>query len=122
MKTENMLHKIKRFGNDHKKELITGVTVAGGIALTILGYKHLPKKPVLNANGALKSSIEDIPIPKELKVWNTSDLWCEGEYLNAIIQSIPMDDLGKLGDTLIECGLSDRSDVASIIIGARITT
>ena len=118
MKTDNMMSRIKRFGCDHKKGLITGSMVASGVVLTILGCKHLPKKPASNLI-PLKSSIKDVAIPEGLKVWTTTALWTEDGYLNAIVESIPMDDLGELGLQYIENGLAEPGDIATLVIGVK---
>ena len=88
------MEKFKRFVEDHKKELIATTAVAGGIVLVILGCKRHSGKAV-KAKGIFRR--KDISIPDGLKVWDTSYLWVEGKYLNAIVNSIPVDDLGELG-------------------------
>lgn len=111
------IDKIKRFMADHKKELIATTVVVGGTVLVILGCKRLPKKHTTKSSGLF--GVKDIPIPEGLKVWNTTDLWRQGEYLDAIIDSIPMDDLGELGEQFIENGLAEPGDIATIIIGIK---
>lgn len=109
------IDKIKQFAREHKKELLATAVVVGGAVLLIFGCKHLPKKYMSKPNSL--SKIKDIPIPDGLKVWNTTELWRQGEYLDAIIDSIPMDDLGELGEQFIENGLAEPGDIATIIIG-----
>ena len=41
----------------------------------------------------------------------------EGGYLNAIVNSIPVDDLGELGKKYIKHGLAKPGDIASVVIG-----
>ena len=109
-------YEIKRFVEDHKKELIAGAVVVVGTVLMIIGFKHLPRRKHTKVT-ILASGIKDVPIPEGLKVWNTSELWMEGGCLNAIIENIPMDDLGELGKQYIENGLAQPGDIASIIMG-----
>jgi len=106
--------KIKRFVADHKNELIATTAVAGGVLLVILGCKRHSRKTA-KANGIFRA--KDISVPDGLKVWGTSDLWVEGEYLNAIVNSIPIDDLGELGKQYIKNGLAQPGDIASVVIG-----
>lgn len=106
--------KIKKFVAEHKKELIAGAAVVGGCVLVILGCTRLPKK---RGNKSNRIFGNDVVIPEGLKVWNTSMLWHEGKHLNGIIESIPMDDLGELGEEFIKSGLAKPGDIASVIIG-----
>lgn len=108
------MEKFKKFLADHKKELIATTAVAGGIVLVILGCKRHGKNAT-KANGIFRA--KDISIPDGLKVWGTSELWVEGGYLNAIVNSIPVDDLGELGKQYIKHGLAKPGDIASIVIG-----
>ena len=108
------MEKFKRFVDDHKKELIATTVVAGGVVLVILGCKRHGKK-TSKANGIFRA--KDISIPDSLKVWDTSELWVEGGYLNAIVNSIPVDDLGELGKKYIKHGLAKPGDIASVVIG-----
>ena len=108
------MEKFKRFVEDHKKELIATTAVAGGIVLVILGCKRHSGKAV-KAKGIFRR--KDISIPDGLKVWDTSYLWVEGKYLNAIVNSIPVDDLGELGKQYIKHGLAQPGDIASVVIG-----
>lgn len=112
-------YKIKRFVEDHKKELIAGAVVVGGTVLMIVGFKHLPRRKHTKVTILMDkaSGINDVPIPEGLKVWNTSELWMEGGCLNAIIENIPMDDLGELGKQYIENGLAQPGDIAAIVMG-----
>ena len=108
------IDKIKQFVRNHKKELIATTLVVGGVVLLILRCKRPMKKHGSATKRAFKN---DIVIPDGLKVWNTTMLWHEGEYLNAIIEKIPVDDLGELGKEYIKNGLAKPGDIASIIIG-----
>ena len=110
------VEKFKRFVIDHKKELIATTAIAGGIVLIILGCKRHGGKMV-KSNCTFRK--RDISIPDELKAWDTSFLWMEGEHLNAIIESIPMEDLGELGQQYIKHGFAKPGDNASIIIGVK---
>lgn len=108
------MEKFKRFVAGHKKELIATTAVVGGVVLVILGCKRRGRKTV-KTDGIFRA--KDISIPDGLKVWDTSHLWVEGKYLNAIINSIPVDDLGKLGKQYIKDGLAKPGDIASVVIG-----
>lgn len=110
------MEKVKRFIADHKKELIATTAVAGGIVLVILGCKRHGRK---TAKIERTFKTKDISIPNELKAWDTSYLWVEGKHLNAIIESIPLDDLGELGKQYIKHGLAKPGDIASVIIGVK---
>lgn len=110
------MDKIKQFVRDHKKELITTTVVVEGIVLVIYGYKCRTKKHGSMPKRAFKN---DIVIPEGLKVWNTTMLWREGKYLNAIVENIPLDDLGELGKEYIKNGLAQPGDIASIVIGVK---
>ena len=68
-----------------------------------------------NHNGVFRT--KDISIPDGLKVWDTSYLWVEGQHLNAIVNHIPVDDLGKLGKEYVKSGLAKPGDIASVVIG-----
>ena len=111
------IDKIKQFMEDHKKELIAATVVVGGVVLVILGCKHSAKKHASSASNPFR--VRDIPIPEGLKDWNTSDLWVEGEYLNAIIGSVPLDDLGELGKQYLQNGFAQPGDIASVVIGVK---
>lgn len=108
------IDKIKEFVRDHKKELIAATVVVGGAVLLILRCKHPAKKHGSAPKRAFKN---DIDIPEGLKVWNTTMLWREGKYLNAIVENIPLDDLGELGKEYIKNGLAQPGDIASVVIG-----
>ena len=108
------MEKFKRFVDDHKKELIATTAVASGIVLVILGCKRHGRK-MTKANSVFRA--KDISIPDGLKVWDTSYLWVEGKHLNAIVNHIPVDDLGELGKEYIKSGLAKPGDIASIVIG-----
>ncbi len=108
------MKRFKRFVADHKKELIATTAVVGGVVLVILGCKRRSGKTA-NTNGIFRA--KDILIPDGLRVWNTSNLWVEGGYLNAIVNSIPIDDLGELGKQYIKGGLARPGDIASVVIG-----
>lgn len=109
------IDKIKQFVSDHKKKLIATTVVVGGAVLVILGCKRCTKKHATAKSNLFR--MRDIPIPEGLKVWNTSDLWTEGGYLNAIVGSIPLDNLGELGKQYIQNGLAQPGDIASVVIG-----
>ena len=68
-----------------------------------------------NHNGVFRT--KDISILDGLKVWDTSYLWVEGKYLNAIVDRIPVDDLGELGKEYIKSGLAKPGDIANVVIG-----
>lgn len=106
------MERFKRFVEDHKKELIATTAVAGGIVLVVFRCKRHSGKM---AKGIFRA--KDISIPDGLKVWDTSYLWVEGKYLNAIVNSIPVDDLGELGKQYIKHGLAQPGDIASVVIG-----
>lgn len=108
------IDKIKQFVRDHKKELIATTVVVGGIVMVIFGFKCRTKKHGSTPKRAFRN---DIVIPDGFKGWDTSMLWREGKYLNAIIDSIPLNDLGELGKEYIKNGLAQPGDIASIIIG-----
>lgn len=108
------LKKIQGFMSNHKKELIATAVVADGVVLVILGCKRHGRKAT-KANGVFRT--KDISIPDGLKVWDTSYLWVEGKHLNAIVNHIPVDDLGELGKEYIKSGLAKPGDIASVVIG-----
>lgn len=108
------MENFKRFVADHKKELIATTAVAGGVVLVILGCKRHRGKTI-KVDGVFRT--KDISIPDGLKVWDTSYLWVEGKHLNAIVNSIPVDDLGELGKQYIKHGLAKPGDIASVVIG-----
>ena len=111
------IDKIKGFARDHKKELIATAVVVGGSVLLILGCKRLSKKYTSKINDLFK--VNDISIPDRLKIWNTTELWKQGDHLDAIIETIPVYDLGELGEQFIENGLVEPGDIATIIIGIK---
>lgn len=111
------MSKIKEFVNEHKKAVIAASLVIGGGILVVIGCKGHSVRRKLQISNGLNRGIKDVPISDGLKVWNTTSLWREKGYLNGIVESIPLDDLGDLGKQFIADGLAQPGDIASIIIG-----
>lgn len=108
--------KVKEFVKSHKKELIAGAMLVGGTVLVIVGVRHSRKKVAM-----LQKTFEnDVSIPEGFKRWKPSMLWKENGYLNAIIEEVPLSDLGELGKQYVENGLGEAGDIASIIIGTEV--
>ena len=103
------ISKIKSFAKEHKDELITTAVIIGGTVLVVLGFKPFRR--------ARTNKVKNIVIPDGFKAWNMCALWSEGGYLNAIIESIPVDNLGELGNQYIKNGFAQSGDIASIVIG-----
>ena len=107
-------YEIKRFVEDHKKELVAGAVVVGGVVLMIVGVKHRTKRIDIKVAGPQGV---DIPIPDGFKRWKVDMLWSEANHIASIMEDVPIDDLGELGKQYIENGLAKSGDVATIIMG-----
>lgn len=107
---------VKEFWKSHKEEVVAATMLVGGAILVIVGVCHSKKKIA----AIRKTFANDMPIPNGLKRWKPALLWKEGDYLNGIIEEIPLSDLGKLGKQYMENGFGGPGDIATIIIGTKI--
>ena len=90
--------KVKEFVNTHKKEIaLTAVTVIGGA----LVYAITKKKPTPNSDAVkcVFNRVEDLTKP-EMNLGTITELWKEGDYVNAIVNDFTVADLGRLGEEL----------------------
>lgn len=103
--------KVKRFVKKHKAEFITaGVAVASCIALGAIDIKTKFKFP------KSRSSVKNLDIPTEFNVGSITDLWKEGEWLNAIVADVKVKDIGRLGEEFVKQGLvAAETDVQAVI-------
>ena len=110
-----MNEKLKKLWNDHKATIL----LAGGTILTVtlcaIGVKK--KLGSRKSIDAISDLVENVDIPTNFNVGKITDLWNEGEYLNAIVNNVAIDDLGRLGKEFVNCGIVPDDSNVSLIIG-----
>ena len=107
-------NKLKKFWNDHKVAiLIAGGTILS-VALVAVGIKCKAKSKKLLANTA--ELAENMDIPVGFAVGEVTELWKEGGWLNAIVNNITVDDIGRLGDEFVKQGVvPDGTNISMIL-------
>lgn len=108
-------NKIKRFMNEYKVEIISAGAVALGIALCAIGIKSKlnPEKIVK----AIPDLADNVDIPTDFAVGEITELWKEGEWLNAIVNNVTTKDLGRLGDEFVKHGVVPDKTKVTMMIG-----
>ncbi|MEY8515335.1 hypothetical protein AALC25_00135 [Lachnospiraceae bacterium 29-84] len=109
--------KLKAFVDRNKAKIAIGTgAVAGGILFVVMRkHMYLPKSGK-NQLMQTVSRVKDIPVPAGFAVGEVKGLWKESGYLNAIMEGITTDDLGKLGKEFVEKGLvADGTSVSAVI-------
>lgn len=107
--------KIKRFLSGHKFEIVSVGAIVLGVTLCAVGIKTKP---------SLKKVVDNIPdlannvdIPTEFAVGKITELWKEGEWLNAIVNDVTVKDLGHLGDEFVKHGIVPDKTKVTMLIG-----
>lgn len=109
-------NKLKKFWNDHKVAII----IAGGtilsVALVAVGIKCKAKPKKLLANTA--ELAENMDIPVGFGVGEVTKLWKEDDWLlNAIVNNITVDDIGRLGDEFVKQGIVPDGTKVTMVLG-----
>lgn len=107
---------IKTFVKTNKTKILAGAGMIAGVAL----FMVVGKTTRTGEKGA--NLIEkfvgrnDVPVPADFETGEVTDLWLEGKYLNAIVEKVTVNDMGKLGKEFMKTGLlKDDTDVSMII-------
>lgn len=104
--------KIMSFVKSYKKELLTVGGMAIGASLCLLVGKSLKTSNLPK----MENRMENIEIPDGF-TFDVNAFWREGDFVNAIMDKIPIRSLGKLGDEFVKNGFAANDTEASIIIG-----
>lgn len=106
--------KLKKFVNEHKKELV----LVGGAALTVALYTiGSKKKPMLHGPVILRDLADNVDIPTGFAVGEITELWKEGDWLNAIVNEVTTKDLGRLGEEFVKHGIVPEHTNVTMLIG-----
>ena len=112
--------KVLNFVKEHKKELaIAAVAVVGGTVLFALTRKKPESIKMLEATAGSDWKQKELARIEALD-WNlgeVTDLWNEGECVNAIINDITVADLGKLGEESLKIEGITKDTTVSMLIG-----
>lgn len=86
--------KVTEFVKNHKKEFILAtVAIVGGVVALVI---------TRNNPEIIRETEKERIKALDWKVGDLTDLWDEGEFTNAIITNAAVDDIGKLGQEIIE--------------------
>lgn len=107
--------KMKKFLNEHKVEIISAGAVVLGVALYAIGVKA--KSTTKKIVDVIPDLADNVDIPTDFAVGELTDLWKEGEWLNAIVNNVTTKDLGRLGDEFVNRGIVPDETKVSMIIG-----
>lgn len=113
--------KVKQFVKDHKKEIFIGVTVAVG---GMIVYKITKQKPKFLKETVKLQSISDWEAIETERIknlnWNLGEvtqLWNEGDCVNAIINDITVNDLGSLGEECLKIDSVTKDTTVTMLVG-----
>ncbi len=107
--------KATTFIKDHKVEIGICAGAAVSVALFLITKgKHSVK---VKTTPIQSKHIVDIPVPADFSVGLVKDLWTENGYLNAIINDIALEDIGKLGTEFLDSGLIKADATVSMVVG-----
>lgn len=107
--------KIKDFVKNHKTEITVATGVVVGVVLFTIGKKRFGFSKMESI--PTKNKVKDIEIPVNFAVGKIEELWSEGAYLNAIVEELTTDDIGKLGQEFVTRGLIQNGANVSMIVG-----
>lgn len=111
MKLKEMFGKAKTWTMEHKKEILIAVAgVAGGVVVyKIVGGNILRTDDCRVVNMNL--------IDGEVGVGTLNGSWKENGYVNVIVNELSTDDIGKLGESLVEKlgDVVNTNDVSAVI-------
>lgn len=107
--------KLQTFVKSHKKGLMLGIGIAGGVMGLVIAKKVGQSKDL--AFNVTVKKMRDIAVPKEFSVGKITELWKENGYLNAIADNIAVSDIGRFGEEFIKNGLVTNDAEVSLIIG-----
>lgn len=84
--------KLKKFVNGHKAELV----LAGGAVLTVALCAIGIQRKIVSQKliGVIPDLADNVDIPTGFAVGEITELWKEGEWLNAIVNEVTVNDLG----------------------------
>lgn len=107
--------KFKKFVNEHKTEIVLTGTAVLAVTLCAIGVKKkiAPQKLV----EVLPDLADNVDIPTDFAVGEITELWKEGEWLNAIVNEITTNDIGRLGDEFVKHGIVPDGTKVSMVIG-----
>ena len=109
------MKKLKDFVNEHKTEII----FVGGMVLTVtlcaIGVRKKFASPKLVV--ALPDLANNVDIPADFAVGEITELWKEGEWLNAIVNEVTTKDLGRLGEEFVKRGIVPDDTKVTMLIG-----
>ena len=109
-------NKVKEFWNDHKVAiLIAGGTIVS-VASIAIGVKCKVKPKRLAESAAALAKIVDIPIPENFAVGTIAELWKEGDWVDAIVNDITTNDIGRLGQEFVKHGLVPEGAKVSMVL------
>ncbi len=109
---------VRNFLNKRKVWIISAGAVVTGLGLCVIGIK---------AKFSLKNKVDmisnlnkgNVEIPVDFKVGDICELWTEedGEWLNAIVNDLTTEDLGRLGEEFVKTGIVPKESKVSVVIG-----
>lgn len=108
--------KVKEFVKEHKAEFIAGAgIVLSGVLFAIAKNSGCSLKT--ESVSAAANGIRNISVPEGFAVGEVTDLWEERGCINAIVNGINTNDLGKLGGEFVRHGLTADGAEASVVVG-----
>lgn len=107
--------KLKKFVSEHKTEIVLASGAVLTVVLCVIGVKKkfAPQKLV----GTLPDLADNVDIPTDFAVGEITELWKEGEWLNAIVNEVTTQDLGRLGDEFVKKGIVPDGTKVTMIMG-----
>jgi hypothetical protein len=111
---------------DKAKKILMWVGVSAAVvAGIVIGAKvadsHKIKiGAILKSAPKLTNKIVDLDVPKDFNVGTVMSLWEETTFVNAILDNVKIEDMGRLGEQFLKVdGITNESPV-SMIVGFRI--
>lgn len=107
--------KLKKFVSEHKTKIIFvgGVTLI--VALCAIGMKKRFASHKLV--DVIPDLADNVDIPTGFAVGEITELWREGEWLNAIVNEVTTKELGRLGDEFVKHGIVPDDTKVTMLIG-----
>ena len=109
------VEKIKRFVSEHQTKIILVGGTVFAVALCAIGVRG--KFATRKLTGAISDIANDVDIPTGFVVGEITDLWREGEWLNAIVNEVTTKDIGRLGEEFVKHGIVPDGTKITAIIG-----
>ena len=114
MNMKEKLEQVKTFVDEHKRELAIGAGVAGITVISGVAYVITKQKPKIDILEKV-FNVKDLEKPK-MDIGTLTDLWEEGECINAILNDVTVADLGEVGKQFLKIdGITNDTEVSAVI-------